>query len=395
MHAQRLQKGRRPERGHDHGARPRHDGRAGRAADRHGGEHQDGYASERGSGFSEARFHSAGFPEEAGFHEGVEGDVSLRDESRDDAASFGARVRGSPGPIVLDGGLATELETRGYDVSGPLWSARLLLDAPEAIEQLHADYFAAGASCATTASYQASYQGFSAAGVSEDQTTALLGRSVSLARAARELIAGGAGRGAPRVSRYVAASVGPFGASRHDGSEYHGDYGLTVTDLVAFHERRFHVLADSGADVLACETIPSLDEVRALAQLLRDRPSVEAWVSCTSRDGLNTAHGEPLSDVARLLDDVPNVVAVGVNCVHPAVVLKAIRELRRHTDKAIIVYPNDGSRWNAKRRAWEGVPGDRIEELAPAWVEAGARLVGGCCRIGPSRIAALASALRS
>lgn len=308
-------------------------------------------------------------------------------------ATFGAHLHGSESPIIVDGGLATELDKRGYDVSGPLWSARLLIDEPEAIEQLHVDYFEAGAACVISASYQASALGFAALGLSDEETNSLLGRSVALARAARERWVSGRVRGAQPGSRYVAASVGPFGATRHDGSEYHGDYRLSVEELVAFHEPRLDILADSGADVLACETIPSLAEVRALGELLRARPSVEAWVSSTSRDGVHTAHGEPLADVARLLDDIPGVVAMGVNCVHPSIVLTAIRQLRARTDKPIVVYPNDGARWNAERRAWEGSPSDQLVSLAPAWVDAGARLVGGCCRIGPSDIAALARAL--
>jgi homocysteine S-methyltransferase len=199
------------------------------------------------------------------------------------------------------------------------------------------------------------------------------------------------GRDVPR--RYVAASVGPFGATRHDGSEYHGDYGLSVEELTHFHEKRFAVLAGSGADVLACETIPSLDEVRALVHLLGEHPAREAWVSCTSADGERTAHGEPLRDVARLLDGAAGVVAVGVNCLPPDRVLAAIGELRRGSDKPIVVYPNSGERWNGVRHVWEGVPGTDLASLAPAWIEAGATLIGGCCRTGPADIARLTQAV--
>jgi homocysteine S-methyltransferase len=308
--------------------------------------------------------------------------------------AFSERLQHGRVPMILDGALATELEQRGHDISGPLWSARLLRDAPEAIEQLHLDYFVAGAQCVITSSYQASYEGFAALGLSRDETTTLLERSVSLARDARDQFAVERRPDASEWEGYVAASIGPFGATRHDGSEYRGDYGLSVAELVKFHAPRFDLLAGSGADVLACETIPSLDEVRALAELLRAHPATEAWVSLTSHDGRHTAHGEPLGDLARLLDDVANVVAVGVNCLHPALVLTAIRELRRRTGKPIVVYPNDGSRWNAERRQWQGVPEDLFVELAPAWVEAGARLIGGCCRIGPEKIAELARAFR-
>lgn len=293
---------------------------------------------------------------------------------------------------ILDGGLATELARRGHDISGPLWSAQLLRTAPEAIEQLHYDYFLAGACCATTASYQASYEGFAAIGIGADETTALLLRSVELARSARARYQGD--HPSERRRLHVAASVGPYGAITHDGAEYRGDYGLGVDELIAFHARRFGVLASAGADMLACETIPLLDEARALIVLLARHPDASAWISFTSADGIHTSHGEPLSECARLIDPVPNVIAVGVNCLRPEVVGDAIRALRTGTGKAIVVYPNSGEQWDAKSEGWQGARDHRsLAALAPQWVNAGARMIGGCCRIGPREIAELDEAL--
>src|SRR5688572_29596867 len=297
--------------------------------------------------------------------------------------------------LILDGGLATELEKRGYDISGPLWSARLLVDAPDAIEHLHYDYFAAGSECVTSASYQASYGGFASLGLTPEETTLLLQRSVALAGSARDRFETDELRDsdsikADRKKRYVAASVGPYGATLHDGSEYHGNYGLSVGEMRAFHGPRFSVLAESDADLLACETIPSFDEASALLDLLGNHGGKNAWLTFTSPDGVHTSHGEPLAECARAVDGVANVIAVGVNCVHPGVVLTAIRELYRGTGKPIVVYPNSGEQWDADSRQWRGSPADsRLAELAPAWVDAGARLIGGCCRTGPAEIAGL------
>jgi homocysteine S-methyltransferase len=294
--------------------------------------------------------------------------------------------------LILDGGLATELEKRGADISGSLWSARVLREAPEAIEQLHYDYFAAGARCAITASYQASYEGFATVGLDADETTALLRLSVELARSARARYQHD--RPADKRSLLVAASIGPFGATTHDGAEYRGDYGLSIEQLLAFHSRRFGVLAASGADLLACETLPLLDEARALIALLGENPETIAWMSFTSPDGIHTSHGEPLTECARLLDTVPNVIAIGVNCVKPEIVGTAIHELRTGTSKAIVVYPNSGESWEAKTGSWLGSRDHGgLAALAPEWVNAGARLIGGCCRIGPREIAALDAAL--
>jgi homocysteine S-methyltransferase len=293
--------------------------------------------------------------------------------------------------LVLDGGLATELDRRGLDISGPLWSARVLLEMPGAIEQLHYDYFIAGADCVISASYQASYAGFAKLGLSRDETTRVLVESVSLARHARDRFMT---ERVDRGARYVAASIGPYGATLHDGSEYRGDYGLSLAELRAFHGERFAVLAESSADVLACETIPSLDEARALADLIREHAATRAWLSFTSPDGAHTAHGEELVDCAKLLDRIDNIMAIGVNCVHPRVVGTAIRNLTAATDKPIVVYPNSGEVWDPVERKWTGAPGnEQLAALAPGWIESGARIVGGCCRTGPGDIAALATAL--
>jgi homocysteine S-methyltransferase len=297
-----------------------------------------------------------------------------------------------PDALILDGGLATELQARGCDISGALWSARVLRTAPEIIEQLHYDYYAAGADVATTASYQASYEGFAGIGLDEAETTRLLRLSVELAGAARSHYL----RDHPQDRRelFVAASVGPYGAILHDGSEYRGDYGLSAAQLVAFHQRRFDVLANAGADLLACETIPVLEEARAYVELLARHPTAQAWLTFTSPDGVHTSHGEPLVDCARLIDPVPNVFAVGVNCVKPEIVGEAIRALAAGTGKPILVYPNSGECWEAGHERWQGTPRNSLAALAPEWVRAGARHIGGCCRVGPDEISRLKTTLR-
>jgi homocysteine S-methyltransferase len=283
--------------------------------------------------------------------------------------------------LIADGGLATELEARGHDLCDSLWSARLLVDAPQEITAVHMAFFRAGAMIATTASYQASFDAFAASGISRDDTVRLLRRSVELAKTARDEV-GGAGR-------QVAASVGPYGAARADGSEYRGRYGLSVAQLQDWHRPRLEVLADAGADVLALETIPDVDEAEALVNLVQSL-GVPAWLSYTI-DGAHTRAGQPLADAFAVAVGVPEIVAVGVNCCAPDDVLPAIK-LARETGKPVIVYPNSGERWDSARRAWVG-PSRYSPRLAVQWAAAGARVIGGCCRVRPADIAELATAL--
>ncbi len=297
-------------------------------------------------------------------------------------------------PLVLDGGLATELARRGHDLSDPLWSARVLLDDPDAIERVHYDYYAAGADVAITASYQVTYEGMAARGLDAETTTALLRQSVALADKARSRIE--RERGGRAAGLLVAASVGPYGAMLHDASEYRGDYGLTTDALGDFHRPRVAVLIASGPDLLACETIPSLAEARALVRVLREFPAATAWITFTARDGARTAHGEPIAECAAELEAEPQILAVGVNCVAPGLVTQLIGEIRGATRKPIVVYPNAGDVWDAVRRAWIERGGQpRIGDLAPAWIAAGAGAIGGCCRTTPADIGAVATAVRN
>jgi homocysteine S-methyltransferase len=277
-------------------------------------------------------------------------------------------------PVLLDGGLATELERRGHDLDDPLWSARVLLEHPDAIVDVHRDYLDAGADVVTTATYQATFEGLARRGLDRDAAAALLASAVNLARRGREE--------ADRPHALVAASIGPYGAYLADGSEYRGDYGLSVDALVDFHGPRLDVLAPL-CDVIACETIPCLAEARALARLL---PGLDAWVSFSCRDAHSVSHGEPL---AECIDAVSCATAVGVNCIAPALATSLLRAAARITDKPLVAYPNSGESY---AEGWSGHalgPAD-FAALAPSWVAAGARLVGGCCRTTPAHIRALA-----
>ncbi|MCG6924034.1 MAG: homocysteine S-methyltransferase [Acidobacteria bacterium] len=289
------------------------------------------------------------------------------------------------GLIVLDGGLATELEARGHDLSDALWSARLLLDAPEAIRDVHASYLEAGADCVVTGSYQATVEGFRRRGVGVEEARRLLVSSVDLACQARDAFWQHAPPG--RLRPLVGASVGPYGAALADGSEYVGRYDLDEAGLLDFHRERFALLAASGADLLACETLPSRAEARVLLRLLDETPGVRAWFSFTARDAGHVSDGAPLAEVVRELDH-ERVVGIGVNCVPPVLVPGLLAEVRHATGRPLVAYPNSGERWNASARAWEGAPGgSRPEEACSAWREAGAVFVGGCCRVGPAAIA--------
>ncbi|MFF8657150.1 homocysteine S-methyltransferase [Streptomyces huasconensis] len=284
-------------------------------------------------------------------------------------------------PLVLDGGLSNELEAAGHDLSDALWSARLLADRPDAIEAAHRAYYEAGADVAITASYQATYEGFARHGIDARRTSELLRLSVASARRAGD----GLGR-----EVWVAASAGPYGAMLADGSEYRGRYGLSVAELERFHRPRLETLAAARPDVLALETVPDTDEARALLRAVRGL-GVPAWLSY-SVAGDRTRAGQPLDEAFALAAAADEVIAVGVNCCDPRDVGAAVALAARVTGKPVVVYPNSGERWDAEARMWRGPARFAAGQVA-GWRAAGARLVGGCCRVGPETIARVASEL--
>ena len=286
--------------------------------------------------------------------------------------------------LLLDGGLATQLEAMGHDLSSELWSAKLLLSQPQAIVDAHRAYFEAGAHCAITASYQASVPGFMKLGLNEQEAKNLIALSVELAKQARdEFVAAHPDQPVP----LVAASVGPYGATLADGSEYTGQYGISDGALADFHRQRLHLLDQTGADVLACETIPSLQEAKVLASLLADCQT-PAWISFSCKSESQLSDGSSLAACAELFNQHPKVKAVGINCTSPVFINDLIQAIRSTCPQQnIVVYPNSGETYRASDNSWHGTATPLECGLAAKdWRKNGANIIGGCCRMGPEHI---------
>jgi len=306
--------------------------------------------------------------------------------------------------LILDGGFATELERQGADLTGHLWSARLLRDNPSLIRSTHDLYYRAGADVGITSSYQGTFAGFAKIGIDHAESIALFRSSVQLAKEARDAVwtSMQEDKSANRRKPLVAASVGCYGASLADGSEYVGNYGLSVNELKDFHRERLLVLAAEKPDVLACETVPCLAECQAILELLTE-PAVKdlgipAWISVSCKDGSRLNSGETVESLAELIAcKRPHLlVAVGVNCSSPHCVEGALQTLSSRVHIPLVVYANTGEDWDGDKHAWKegtAVDDDTFCNLALRWREAGARIIGGCCRTTPQTISALRATL--
>uniref|UniRef100_A0A2P2K0B8 Uncharacterized protein MANES_05G078500 n=1 Tax=Rhizophora mucronata TaxID=61149 RepID=A0A2P2K0B8_RHIMU len=296
-------------------------------------------------------------------------------------------LRQSGGVAVIDGGLATELERHGADLNDPLWSAKCLLTSPQLIRAVHLDYLEAGADIIISASYQATIQGFESKGFSTEEGEALLKKSVEIACEARDTYYDRCQEGAHdgnndgRVLKHrpilVAASVGSYGAYLADGSEY----------------TRVQILAESGADLIAFETIPNKVEAQAYAELLEDENiRIPAWFSFNSKDGINVVSGDSLFECVSIAESCKRVVAVGINCTPPRFIQGLILSIKKVSTKPILIYPNSGESYDPEAKEWvenTGVSDDSFVSHVKKWCEVGASLVGGCCRTTPNTVRAV------
>ncbi|KAL8548251.1 hypothetical protein ACS0TY_007538 [Phlomoides rotata] len=311
-------------------------------------------------------------------------------------------LRQCGGVAVIDGGLATELERHGANLNDPLWSAKCLLTSPHLIRSVHLDYLEAGADIIITASYQATIQGFENKGYSLEESENLLRKSVEIALEAREVYYSRCCEASIDDTHndiilkqrpiLVAASVGSYGAFLADGSEYSGDYGdsMDLEFLKNFHRRRVKVLADSGPDVIAFETVPNKLEAQAFALLLEEENiNIPAWLSFNSKDGVNVVSGDSLSDCVSIAESSDKIVAVGINCTPPRFIRDLILSMKKVTTKPILIYPNSGESYDADQKEWvqnTGVSDKDFVSYVNKWCEVGASLVGGCCRTTPHTI---------
>lgn len=296
--------------------------------------------------------------------------------------------------IIIDGALASELQRRGCDLNDSLWSAKVLIEQPDLIRQVHYDYFKAGADCATTASYQASPLGFAKKGISLDESIKLIKKSVELAQQAKEQYLTQIGKNKPL---FIAGSVGPYGAYLADGSEYTGNYQLSEEKFIEFHQIRIQALIDAKADILACETLPNFAEIKALVKVLKQYPSMTAWFSFTLKDANHLSDGTPLKEVIDYLNNVDQVVSVGINCIALEEVTAALIVLQNLTRKPLIVYPNSGEQYDPTTKQWHKNHQHNctFKNQLPTWLKLGAKLIGGCCQTTPKDIAEIADYLKN
>eukprot|EP01038_Epipyxis_sp_PR26KG_P005628 gene5628-7772_t len=311
------------------------------------------------------------------------------------------------GYLILDGALGSEVKYRNPSSMDPyLWSAGALIDDISTINGIHLDYIQQGADIITTSSYQISYESFQRfRGYSISQTNKYLLDSINVAHSAKT-------RACDLVEKsiFVASSIGCYGAHLADGSEYHGEYGKSLSYLMNWHEQKLNYVALQNPNIIACETIPCKMEAIALTKLIANSSSQFcSWISlaCKSETLLNS--GESIEDTLRAIeDDVEyqlekengnfDKLMIGVNCTDPIYVEEIINLMKENikSTRVLVAYPNRGCVWNDESKSYveeSGFSDDQFAECAKCWLDAGARIIGGCCCTTPLTISKVKSSL--
>jgi homocysteine S-methyltransferase len=308
--------------------------------------------------------------------------------------------------LLLDGALGTCIEHKGDVLDPYLWSADHLLRNPSLIQQIHEEYLRAGANVVTTSSYQISYEGFSHKypSFTTKKVDELLNLSTQLARNAVSNVVSSSS--VLPQNRFVAASIGCYGAHLANGSEFFGGYNhLSIEQLKLWHLPKLEVLCSTLPDILAFETIPILSEVKAIVSLINEGESsissLPCWVSISCKSSTQLNGGESIEDVCRAIEDPSDTngstydkIATGVNCTAPDHINDIILTLTEncHKNRPIVVYPNRGDFWNAETNSYDDPVRWTPEEFANAslqWYKSGASMLGGCCKTDPSFISAV------
>lgn len=295
------------------------------------------------------------------------------------AGHFVERLRSGP-PLLLDAAMGSDLDRRGLPTTLPLWSAVGLVERPELVRQIHIENLLSGADIITTNTFRSTARTLRVAGLDPTQATALDALAVELAKHAR--------REAECPDAMIAGSIAPL-----------EDCYLPVfetPEAVAFDEHREQALslAAAGVDFLMIETMPTAVEARIALQGSRETglPVTVGFVCApleTAESPARLLSGETLADAVRTVE-AAGAAAIFVNCAASPIITAALRELRALTALPSGGYANAGHvdedvGWSPDDR----VTGDVYAQEARRWLEAGARVIGGCCGTNPAHTAAL------
>jgi len=274
---------------------------------------------------------------------------------------------------LLDGSLSYPLEKQGYNLNKKLWTGDALINDPNVIKKIHKDYLVAGVDFISTSTYQISYRVLKEMGYNLNEIKDIFKRSVDLVQDAIE---------ETKIKRKVkiVGSYGPFGASLSDGSEYTGKYKTSDEIIMSYHIDNMNIIKELGIDIILYETIPCLREIEILSKVVEEYKK-EVWISFTCNKDLEFRDGTSIMKACKIISSIENISTIGINCFSPLLAEKAIKKLKKNSNKKILIYPNSGEIYNNKDKNWYG---EKYfdNSMIKKWLALSPDIIGGCCRVG-------------
>ena len=274
---------------------------------------------------------------------------------------------------LLDGSMSFPLEKKGYNLHDKLWTGKALINDPDLIKNIHKGYIEAGADYISTATYQISFNRLKEMGYQPDEIKEIFQKSVDLVKDAIL-------ESKPKNEIKIVGSFGPYASFDPEASEYVGEYNVSDNAIMNFHLNNIHVIEETDLDILLYETIPCLREIEILSKIL-SHSSKEIWISVTCNENIEFRDGSSFEEACKIISNIENVTTMGINCFSPLLVKKAIKKLKKYSNKKTIVYPNSGEIYNPKDKFWSG-KNDYNDLMIKNWLSLSPDIIGGCCRVG-------------
>ncbi len=278
---------------------------------------------------------------------------------------------------LLDGSMSFPMEQLGYNLKNKLWTGMALINDPNIIKDIHKGYIKAGADYISTSTYQISFGRLKNMGYQSVEIKKIFQKSVDLVKEAileskskREI--------------KIVGSFGPYASFDPKASEYVGEYISTDDEIMNFHHNNIRIIEETDLDIILYETIPCLREFKILSEILSNTKK-EIWISVTCNENIEFRDGSSFKEACEIISGIEKITTLGINCFSPLLVNKAIRKLKKYSNKKALIYPNSGEVYNQEDKFWSG-KNEFNDVMIKNWLSLSPDIIGGCCRVGYDNI---------
>jgi homocysteine S-methyltransferase len=278
---------------------------------------------------------------------------------------------------LLDGSMSFPLEQLGYNLKNKLWTGMALISDPDIIKNIHKDYINAGADYISTSTYQVSYDRLQNMGYQSSEIKKVFQKSVDIVKEAIK-------ESRSKKEIKIVGSFGPFASYDPNASEYVGKYNSTDDEIKNFHLNNINIIEETDLDIILYETIPCIREIKILSKIL-SQTNKEIWISITCNENIEFRDGSSFKEACKIISQIDQITTLGINCFSPLLVEKALKKLKKYSNKKTLVYPNSGEKYNPKDKYWSG-KNEFNNLMIKNWLSLSPDIIGGCCRVGYNNI---------